>query len=298
MIYPVESDLVRALGARGGDEGRGALAEAARDAGLGLLRYPGGTAAQNFNWITTQPLVPHRDAGARGLILTPRNLWRFAEARRPEALMDFEEFARFARAVGAEPAVIVNLEGPFHSPGARIEGLDRYNATGLTCRPRRDPVGCYVKLAAEWVHEANIRLGLNIRYWDLGNESYGVANRHSFGAEEYAAVVRRFSEAMKAVDPSIRIGLIGPHEARGPGFVDRLTARGLARFRALTQQERKRLQRAGGRRQRLDKIARDLNGGQEVSRPLRWWPTVLREARGAYDYAALHRLSDYGRSLG
>jgi len=297
MIYTVETDQLRALGARGGDEGRGALAGAARDAGLGMLRFPGGTAAQNFNWITNQPLVPHGQASAKGMILTPRNLYRLADVARPDALMDFAEFARFARSVGAAPAVAVNLEGAFHSPEAPIEGLAGRNATGLDCRPRRDPVGCYVKLAAEWVHEANVRQGLGIVYWDLGNESFGLANRYSFTAQEYAGLVRRFSDAMKAVDPSIRIGVIGPHEAGGHAFADLLTERGLRRFRSLTQQERKGLRRQDGRRRSIEQIARDLNGGEDAARPTRWWPTVLRAARGAYDYAALHRLSDYGRSV-
>ncbi|MEM1313921.1 MAG: hypothetical protein AAGI51_05160, partial [Pseudomonadota bacterium] len=302
MIYTVETDRVRRMAADGApaaSEAEGALMRAARGAGLGYLRFPGGTAAQNFNWITNGPLASHEDALSRGLVLTPRNLWRFSGERRLDALMDTVEFVRFARAAGAEPALIVNLEGPFHSPEAPIEGLAGRGATGLTCEMPRDPVGCYVKLAAEWVHEINVVRGLRVRDWDLGNESFGIGNRHSFTAREYAALVPRFSRAMKAVDPSIRIGVIGPWEARGHAFADRLTPEGRARFRALTHQARRTLLRDGRRRGlNLRGIARELNGGRDVGEPARWWPVLLSEAAGHYDYAALHRLSDYGRSLG
>jgi Cellulose binding domain/Fibronectin type III domain len=71
--------------------------------------------------------------------------------------------------------------------------------------------------AAEWVRYANVEKGYGVKYWEIGNELYG--NGH-YGAEweadnhpdkspaQYAALVRDYSRAMKAVDPSIKIGAV------------------------------------------------------------------------------------------
>lgn len=71
--------------------------------------------------------------------------------------------------------------------------------------------------AADWVRSANIDKGYGVRYWEIGNENYG--NGH-YGANweaddhpdkspnQYATLVRDYSLAMKAVDPSIKIGAV------------------------------------------------------------------------------------------
>ncbi len=75
--------------------------------------------------------------------------------------------------------------------------------------------------AAELVHYANVEKGYGIRYWSIGNEPslYEQAG-FPFTAEQYATEWRKFADAMKAVDPSIR--LIGPeiHQYTGTPNVD------------------------------------------------------------------------------
>lgn len=71
--------------------------------------------------------------------------------------------------------------------------------------------------AAGWVRYANVEKGYGVKYWEIGNENYG--NGH-YGSEweadnhpdkspaYYATLVRDYATAMKAVDPTIRIGAV------------------------------------------------------------------------------------------
>ncbi|HEU5472682.1 MAG TPA: cellulose binding domain-containing protein [Actinophytocola sp.] len=82
--------------------------------------------------------------------------------------------------------------------------------------------------AAGWVRHANIERGYGVRYWEIGNELYG--NGH-YGAEweadnhpdksptGYATEVVRFATAMKAVDPTIKIGAVLTTPANWPDGV-------------------------------------------------------------------------------
>lgn len=79
--------------------------------------------------------------------------------------------------------------------------------------------------AAGWVREANIVKGYGVRYWEIGNELYG--NGH-YGAQweaddhpdkspaGYATNVVEFATAMKAVDPTIKIGAVLTTPANWP----------------------------------------------------------------------------------
>ncbi|ONI87728.1 alpha-L-arabinofuranosidase [Saccharothrix sp. ALI-22-I] len=71
--------------------------------------------------------------------------------------------------------------------------------------------------AAEWVRYANVEKGYGVKYWEIGNELYG--NGHYGSAWEaddhpdkspagYANLVRDYAIAMKAVDPTIKIGAV------------------------------------------------------------------------------------------
>lgn len=67
--------------------------------------------------------------------------------------------------------------------------------------------------ARNWVQYANLTLQGNVRYWQIGNECYGTweydthPNQHD--ADTYARFVRDAIALMKAVDPTIKIGVVG-----------------------------------------------------------------------------------------
>ncbi len=69
------------------------------------------------------------------------------------------------------------------------------------------------EMAAEWVRWANKKMGYHVKYWEIGNELEGdweLGNTRPDGskmdAKKYAALYLKFAKAMKAVDPTIKIG--------------------------------------------------------------------------------------------
>jgi hypothetical protein len=100
---------------------------------------------------------------------------------------DFDTFMSSVRATGAQASVIANY------------------GTGTASE------------AAEWVRYANKTQRYGVKYWEIGNENYG--NGHYGSAWEadehadksptaYANAVVEYAAAMKAVDPSIKIGAV------------------------------------------------------------------------------------------
>jgi hypothetical protein len=159
--------------------GTPAVSDLLRDAGVSMVRYPGGSYGDIYHWQTHT---------APGGYVAPDT--------------DFDTFMAGARRTGAEPMIIAN-----YGTGTAQE-------------------------AADWVRYANITKGYHATYWTIGNENYG--NGHYGTAWEaddhadkspaqYAAEVVAYSKAMKAVDPSIRIGAVLTMPGNWP---DGITAEG------------------------------------------------------------------------
>jgi hypothetical protein len=115
---------------------------------------------------------------------------------------DFDTFMGAVRRSGAQPIIIAN-----YGTGSAAE-------------------------AADWVRHANIEKGYGARYWEIGNELYGnghyganwEADNHADKSPAgYAHEVVAYSRAMKAVDPSIRVGAVLTMPANWP---DGLTGTG------------------------------------------------------------------------
>jgi hypothetical protein len=110
------------------------------------------------------------------------------------------EFVDFCQQVGADPLICVNFES---------EGNSSYAVT-----KKGDIRSADAKEAAEWVDYCNnpsnkerIKNGfknpLPVKVWQIGNEtSYG---RDKFNNETAAKKTNEFANAMKSVDPSIKI---------------------------------------------------------------------------------------------
>ncbi|MCC5575818.1 cellulose binding domain-containing protein [Microtetraspora sp. AC03309] len=147
-------------------------ADRLKDAGVKLLRYPGGSYSDIYHWA---------DHTAPGGYVAPDT--------------DFDTFMRGARRTGAQAMVTAN-----YGTGTADE-------------------------AAAWVRYANVTKGYGVKYWEIGNENYG--NGH-YGAAweaddhadkspaEYARNVVAYAEAMKAVDPTVKIGAVLTTPANWP----------------------------------------------------------------------------------
>jgi hypothetical protein len=131
-----------------------------QDMQVRMLRYPGGSSSDDYNWQTNQSQVEMQSAGAT----------------------NFDTFAASALAIGAQVVITTNY------------------GTGT---PQE---------AAAWVTYSNVTKGYGFKYWEVGNECYGTweddiqAKPHD--PVTYATRAVQYIQAMKAADPTIKIGVV------------------------------------------------------------------------------------------
>ncbi|MEZ0096167.1 LPXTG cell wall anchor domain-containing protein [Streptacidiphilus sp. EB129] len=117
---------------------------------------------------------------------------------------DFDHFMATAKTVGAQPIVTAN-----YGSGTPQE-------------------------AADWVKYANVDKGYGVKYWEIGNEVYGnghygngkgweTDNHADKSPTAYAKKLIAYAKAMKAVDPTVKIGAVlttpggWPDAVKAPG---------------------------------------------------------------------------------
>ncbi len=170
------------------------LVEALKKTRPAAIRWPGGCFADQYDW---------RDGtGPRGKRPRRTNFWADsrewpanANKKGPQVFDPNEfgtvEFARFCRATGAQPYFAANLRSQpaqefwrwieyCNSPAGSTSGADLRAADG-----ERDP--------------------LNVRFWGVGNESWGCGG--NFTPEEYAAEFRRYTAWLP--NYGVRLALVG-----------------------------------------------------------------------------------------
>jgi hypothetical protein len=131
-----------------------------RDMQVRVLRYPGGSSSDDYNWQTNTSQVEKQPAGATG----------------------FDTFGASALAAGTQVVITANY------------------GTGT---PQE---------AADWVTYSNVTQGYGFKYWEIGNECYGTweDDTQSLPHDPYTYATRavQYINAMKAVDPTIKIGVV------------------------------------------------------------------------------------------
>ncbi|MDX3671628.1 LPXTG cell wall anchor domain-containing protein [Streptomyces europaeiscabiei] len=117
---------------------------------------------------------------------------------------DFDSFMATAKKVGAQPILTAN-----YGSGTPKE-------------------------AADWVKYANVDKGYGVKYWEIGNEVYGnghyangkgweTDNHADKSPKEYGKNLVAYAKAMKAVDPTVKIGAVlttpggWPDKEKAPG---------------------------------------------------------------------------------
>jgi hypothetical protein len=183
-----------------------------RPMGITFLRYPGGCNADVFNWKDTiGPLGQRKD------IINYHN-----GTSRGIASFGVDEYLRFCEEEGMAPLITTafckdrpeKVDPNDHPKGIRHEYVFSY----LNTAPER------VQLAADWVEYCNASVdtplgGLraknghpkpyNVKYWEIGNESYGPDPTGSCTSQEYAEAFPAYVQAMKDRDPSVQIVMNG-----------------------------------------------------------------------------------------
>jgi hypothetical protein len=166
-----------------------------RNAGVSIVRLPGGTESDEYDWKTNTDVI----SGSTEAV-------------------DFDQFMSVIRQAGAQAMVTVD-----YGTGNTIGQQDGSGETGP-------------QVAADWVRYANVEHHYNVRYWEIGNEVYGngtygadwepdahcdtspggpavtlgsePSQTYDCGPAAYAANVEQYITAMKAVDPSISVGVV------------------------------------------------------------------------------------------
>ncbi len=154
-----------------------------------FIRWPGGNVAQDYHWIWG---VGPRDERREWINLS------WSNEREPS---DFgtDELIRFCRNLGAEPHLVVNIEGR----GATAEHAANwveYANSGVTTT--------YGALRAKYGSPEPFA----VKTWEIGNEIWGKWVRGHSDAETYARNYLRYREAMLAVDPSLRFIAVGDND--------------------------------------------------------------------------------------
>ena len=151
-----------------------------------FVRWPGGNVAQDYHW---QWGIGPRDRRPSWI---NKAWWN---EREPS---DFgsDEFIAFCRTIGAEPHVVVNVEGAGATPEEAAAWVEYMNGP---------PDSKYGAMRAANGH----REPFNVKTWELGNEIWGDWVRGYSDAATYARNYLRYRDAMRAVDPSIRFIAVG-----------------------------------------------------------------------------------------
>ena len=151
-----------------------------------FVRWPGGNVAQDYHW---QWGVGPRD---RRPFWINKAWW----SEREPGDFGSDEFIAFCRTLGAEPHVVVNVDGAGATPEEAAAWVEYMNGPPTStygamraANGRREPYG--------------------VKTWELGNEIWGDWVRGHSDAATYARNYVRYRDAMRAVDPSIRFIAVG-----------------------------------------------------------------------------------------
>ncbi|MCK9508658.1 MAG: T9SS type A sorting domain-containing protein, partial [Pigmentiphaga sp.] len=155
---------------------------------LGALRFPYGHLADNYLWhkpgqytnvASTGPIAQTASSSE-----DPKWTWAVNTDKTFVKALSFDEYIGICKRQNIEPLICVNAQSHFY----------------------KNTIVNYQQLitsAAEWVRYANITKGYNVKYWQIGNE---VDHDGNFTKETYTTAFIDFATAMKAVDPTIKVG--------------------------------------------------------------------------------------------
>jgi alpha-L-arabinofuranosidase len=154
-----------------------------------FLRWPGGNVAQDYHWMWG---IGPRDQRKTWVNLSWKN--------EPEP-SDFgtDEFIQFCRNVGAEPSLTVNVEGGSATVEEAAAWVEYCNGPATS------------KYGAMRARNGHPR-PYGVKLWEVGNEIWGAWVRGHSDAKTYAKNFNRYAEAMRVIDPSIKLIAVGDND--------------------------------------------------------------------------------------
>jgi len=168
------------------------------------LRYPGGWKSDVLFWSQPpynkpDPVLVYKGPGfwpgSDTMLVNPDGSWRIDP-------YDFDEFIQTCREIKAEPVVVVCYNS------LRWPKPADYQA------PTKKQI---IENATSLVYYANIEKGYNVKYWEIGNETwldwdFVPGMTRNIAPDVYGSDLLDIATAMKAIDPGIMIGANGNSE--------------------------------------------------------------------------------------
>jgi len=148
-----------------------------------VIRWPGGNFASGYHW---EDGVAPRDRRPARFDLA----WKAVEPNQ----FGTDEFIDFCRKTGAEPYICVNM-----GSGSAEEAARWVEYCNLSTR----------------THEAQRRASMGhpephgVKYWGLGNETYGDWQIGHMPADAYSKSCSEFAKLIRRVDPSVKLIAVG-----------------------------------------------------------------------------------------
>jgi len=154
-----------------------------------FIRWPGGNVAQDYRWLWG---IGPRDE---------RVTWTNLSWKNESEPSDFgtDEFVMFARALGAELSITVNVEGRGATVTEAAAWVEYCNGPATSK---------YGAMRAANGHTTPF----GVKFWEVGNEIWGNWVRGHSDAETYALNYNRYAQAMRAVDPTIKLIAVGDND--------------------------------------------------------------------------------------
>ncbi|PGH15598.1 hypothetical protein AJ79_02380 [Helicocarpus griseus UAMH5409] len=154
--------------------------EALRELNIPVVRYPGGNFCATYHWL--DGVGPKDQRPSR-----PELAWQGVETNQ----FGTDEFLKWCEVLGTEPYFALNF-----GTDTAMGWVEYCNGTGNT-------------------YYANMRRKngrqepYNVKYWALGNETWGPWQVEQMTKEAYAAKAIQWAKALKLLDPSIVLILCG-----------------------------------------------------------------------------------------
>jgi len=165
----------------------GQLARQINGINPGLLRYPAGTASQNYDWRSNQVINT--------------NLFPYSPQNE---LLSTDAYIRLVKQTGAGGIVVVDIAS------AHLKDRKKGTAHAVAHPVSEAEEQAMVDKAMAWARHFKAK-GFSPAFYELGNEHYlAFLDYMVFTPEMYAAKCKRFMAAIRAVDPDAKFAICGP----------------------------------------------------------------------------------------
>ncbi|HEV7218178.1 MAG TPA: alpha-L-arabinofuranosidase C-terminal domain-containing protein [Terriglobales bacterium] len=195
------------------------LVEEMRKIKAPVVRYPGGCFADSYDWrdgIGPSDKRPRRT-----------NFWSFGEAANAPASHKYDpnqfgtnEFAHFCKLIGAEPYLAANVRS--------LPAEEFYRWVEYCNSPAGSTTLADTRAAAGFSDP------FNVRYWGVGNESWGCGG--NFTAQEYAVEFRRYTTWVPRYGQDLSFIASGPNDDSWDwtrGFLEEIVKKGPGQIRSI-----------------------------------------------------------------